>query len=1341
MFAPTGRAARLPVTGRLSNMRFHVVALLSALILPAYGAVTSVQMGDPGRQQGIVSFRVANPGRCTLTVYTDYALSSKVDDTNETVFPGSASCDRAYNLVDGTRVTAVIGRRTSELAADGKMHSRSLEVAHTYYVVITDLTDSTTASASFTTSNIPWGDTHVEEVPYSPSGYNHWAYPDLDWTDAGQNTSYVDPVSGVSFKRGPRPLFGQAGIDGKQVNYEFQFPVAFDVSSAWTNAQNAKSTSTAGPFATYAGTAQASLYLPFWADPSDGSTLFSPYMESGPSADDIRVNLYGYAADTGNVEDRKVLICLATQYNPSTNTCNTAEREMTLPASAGSVQFPTSYPSFPFAGWGFTKALTQNEITIPNAMYWGNISVTNSVATLNTQYLPPYVAPGMKINIDGSWYTIGSIQDAAHFTVAERGVTVANKKWYLGALGIRIRKKTATGNQINVALTYSVAWSTGIKMPYNGNPDFCSQLTFPITYAADGTTPLNQAKKGRLCWNGGEGNGFLFLMADDGETRYLSPLSHPDASGTGVPAKIPWGAFSATDPYTLIGFHTDDGGNTTNRALYEIKYNPSTCHFKTWAGNGYDIHSYPSDCVTWTNMTPYSQHKTVTEQLTAALASNPVWDPSFNVNNMWGLLGISGRWASFSAFVAGQESVCLNAVFDLSTYTLVKVFDSISGSLPNVRWGGCHNAGLSIPPGANYGISGMKNLYGIGNYLSGPYITKSVIAKSLDGGATWNTNTSLAPGALVNAPDNRCGTSPWTVGSKCVDLTNAATTCSPNPYGVTGPQCVKFKISHDVPCNANTTAGGLDLGKWPCPWHSGWAAGPSQMTVQPGDYITNISDPNNISNMSFNGKNEKMRVLSKASDGNGNWILELQRWAACDNPTSDFNNPTQPATLYWDHLFTDSGGATYPNGWNAGLAATGACSGTAMWVNVNKPLAQTDSVPDNNQITVGHFTVGIAPDNTSIMQVGYGASRSGTLPGMAGTAPNFNWSNSSSSFNGIVRGSSSNEVESYPSLSNWTSPTTQKRSLAWDFRHLNPDSGTNPEDLETLYSHTYTLVSGQSFTYKVSIYGDTHDFKSRPVNVFSTLTAFKNISSPATGNVIDDSKPNTWCQAYKANECRTGSAAGDVYVVAKNALVGSNACITDTYKTYTPCVTPLWSYGGWMTEVDTQKDDPLGYRFRRITMGLVAPSAQYQYTSPHMTPDGQYAFVRAGYVNGVRSDPVMIKVPPPAPFDSIDRSSFVMLPMSFPAGSGQVRVRFGYAENGTVSQFYCTTRQEACLTDSKGAPFAFEQSDALKATDCSAGCTIKVPALSGRVIYYRVEKSVDGSTGWIAGPTQVRTVQ
>jgi hypothetical protein len=118
----------------------------------------------------------------------------------------------------------------------------------------------------------------------------------------------------------------------------------------------------------------------------------------------------------------------------------------------------------------------------------------------------------------------------------------------------------------------------------------------------------------------------------------------------------------------------------------------------------------------------------------------------------------------------------------------------------------------------------------------------------------------------------------------------------------------------------------------------------------------------------------------------------------------------------------------------------------------------------------------------------------------------------------------------------------------------------------------------------------------------------------------------------------------------------------------------------------------------------------------------------------------MVKIPPPPADDGVDRSTYYPLRVDIaPDGlSTSARVRFGYAENGAVDAFRCTSRREACVTDTLTAPFAYESSDApLAPQPCSTGCTLAVPAIPGRVLYYRVERLDAAGQLLTAEPVQV----
>jgi hypothetical protein len=70
-----------------------------------------------------------------------------------------------------------------------------------------------------------------------------------------------------------------------------------------------------------------------------------------------------------------------------------------------------------------------------------------------------------------------------------------------------------------------------------------------------------------------------------------------------------------------------------------------------------------------------------------------------------------------------------------------------------------------------------------------------------------------------------------------------------------------------------------------------------------------------------------------------------------------------------------------------------------------------------------------------------------------------------------------------------------------------------------------------------------------------------------------------------------------------------------------------------------------------------------------------------------------------------------------------VIVEFGYAENGDPGSFNCTSRRESCVAVSgavnSSTPFFYEQTETYSGAPCASGCTVAIPALSQRILYYR----------------------
>jgi len=170
--------------------------------------------------------------------------------------------------------------------------------------------------------------------------------------------------------------------------------------------------------------------------------------------------------------------------------------------------------------------------------------------------------------------------------------------------------------------------------------------------------------------------------------------------------------------------------------------------------------------------------------------------------------------------------------------------------------------------------------------------------------------------------------------------------------------------------------------------------------------------------------------------------------------------------------------------------------------------------------------------------------------------------------------------------------------------------------------------------------------------------------------------------------------------------------------------------GAW----DISQADPQGTHWRRADdgsggLGAAVPVRQCAQFAGWIV--GDFAGLLAGWEAG---RPAAGEASAWPGYDGTDRSTFVNVPVRVRVDDGFVaaRIRFGYAENGPADQFFCTSRQEACSTG--GDPFAWE-SEGPAWTSCRTRCLIEVPARSGRVLYYAVDRRRMGlgQTGDFAG--------
>ena len=314
----------------------------------------------------------------------------------------------------------------------------------------------------------------------------------------------------------------------------------------------------------------------------------------------------------------------------------------------------------------------------------------------------------------------------------------------------------------------------------------------------------------------------------------------------------------------------------------------------------------------------------------------------------------------------------------------------------------------------------------------------------------------------------------------------------------------------------------------------------------------------------------------------------------------------------------------------------------------------------------------------------------------------------------------------------------------------------------TLWSQTATKVSGD--LWKIAAADVKKDsgtawpsgIKLFPYVMWSGGYLMKDISGPAQGNVILDTAAGNYkfCVAYLAGECRAGSAAGDVYVnrpgSAHDGKCGpwdymNNLCGT-TWDSIAAGVNQF-DYS-WVTQDGSVKQDSSGRGFRKLSSGLNRAGFQVVFASAHGSFSGKWAFAAADYYNGGnRGDFLVMKLPPQPVHDTIVRNGFVNIPITVGSGDGaatKIRARFGYVENGAPGQFYCAyNRKEECRTrpdPTLADPYYFASEAAQNVQDCSNGCTILIPGISGRLVYYALDYLDASGSVLRQGNTQVALV-
>jgi hypothetical protein len=349
-------------------------------------------------------------------------------------------------------------------------------------------------------------------------------------------------------------------------------------------------------------------------------------------------------------------------------------------------------------------------------------------------------------------------------------------------------------------------------------------------------------------------------------------------------------------------------------------------------------------------------------------------------------------------------------------------------------------------------------------------------------------------------------------------------------------------------------------------------------------------------------------------------------------------------------------------------------------------------------------------------------------------------------------------VESYPGHRQYGAPIAE---FVWkgDWNALNPGYGgaqTSGSGLIRGMSAIkiggtiYDPKSTTAHVYKVSNVAGAYDRKRTPTYAWAGKYMFKDISGP--GSLITDANLWNYCVADNPGECRPGSAKNDTFLVGTGFYNSNNFCITNTFNFTAPCFTGANPKGGWAMQIQIDPIDSSASRLRRLTLGLAAPGMHWTFQTWLQTPGGRWGFFTTPYVNGLRNEYFAMKLPPwpggsyGEADKALKRSDFIRYRVIVPpvAGATYARARFGYAENGPPSSFFCTSRQEACSTeipiDSPKDLYSFV-SEVSTHQICGSGCRIVVPSVPGRIMYYLIDYLNSAGAVFYTSPPQVVAIE
>jgi len=1274
------------------------VKLFASLFLVAcasFATVNNVRVLGTTATQATVAYTAPDGSACSTAVSQTAdtqgnPIAPLAHDIDPAVFPGANLDSRAGNIVMGQARLFLIGKRDAEKGQDGRYYSRALQAYTTYYGAIT--CGSSTALFTFQTSNVPLGIGYADPWPADVTNPGAWAAPSSPGSIV--NEQFVEPQTGLRVQHLTYPGFGYQGYPNNAFSTAYnQNQNPCDSAGPWLSPCNAVGSSG------YASATNSTSWLVLrpnnisfgWGgtDPTYGYSL-----------NQLQVGLKGHCGSS-NASLCQVDVCLTMNAGAS---CATAIQTITLPPTTDAVVTAGTYNpgSMGIDPWLFDS---NPKISRPDAStHQGQVTVSGSTLTVTNGdwFNSSWTAGGQgRIRLSNVSKTDACAAPPATNTSIEAAissgfgstltVTAApgSYAYYCApAFGAMIRRHTPdSGSSIYVqAATYSYVSSQPGEWLDQGFTDICSNVAVGGGYQC--MLPV-----------GGGGVALVWINPSSGTANMIGPAS-ANAKSTGTdqwstsncPLFAPEAYQTIDDTKSAPTWYcvaTSGGKQVILQVTYTGPYSTVNRVFANGDGIGTgsatasDNYSITFANAVITDLTPTSLGKDLVSLINTYIGAN--------IDQYYGQSGDKAMTCANGPVQQGNMLVyCYRGQDTMAWLAVFSPGDGIPAHAgqpggPNViaamsTWGHGASRWSNDHSTQDYGHSGYFG-YGadsIGPGTAGEGATVSIVT----------TNTAL---------------------------TNVGSDCSTwgNPMGVTGNNCILLLI--------NANSGSYE------PYY--WASVPPQQqtpgelsTAQVGDIFC-ISESASSCNW-LAPTNEILMLIQKGA--NGQWVFKRNagHWTVGPFALNDSNTKyllamsTATNLSYYDATYTNY----YSIGWG----------GNVLWDYRNDPNGL------NPVIDPGFFDAHGYQRQTSSVEAGnypyspwsgvYRVRRSANFSQLFTTPAQYATANPA--FAGLQGPASTNIWQSHPSGSG-DNATPNEGQAAFDVRPLVGVQTTAP-------SSPFTAVSGQLWmnTYSVT---DADDIGSLNRKVFATAASsgphpLADVSGPASSISDQPSSSYQYCVVRIAGECRSGSVAGQVYVNAPGIVYpwcyGNPVSGQGNPQVNDICLSNSPPAGQGLIQFSTLQSDQLG-QLQRI---LVRPmNGKLKYTSgfgnARVLPDNSWVLFQGNYLDSLSRSNFMALLPSFPPSDSVARGALEPVTVSVrpPAGMGvnNAVIQFGYLEYAQAGVPYCTSRLDGCFANAATVPsgttpflYASENPSGLP---CASGCSIAIPAIAQRQLFYRIQ--------------------